>query len=70
MRKLLDFSDYGAIASELGTSSDTELLLDFILHVRISSSHPIAMIIYSRSYSDTATCLNPAFKIPIIKPGS
>ncbi|KAF8351827.1 kinase-like domain-containing protein [Amanita rubescens] len=34
MRKLLDFPDYSTIASELGTSSsDTELLLDFILHL-------------------------------------
>jgi len=72
MRKLLDFPDYGTIASDLGTSSsDTELLLDFIVHVRISSFHPIdmVMIIYSRSYSETANCHRiVAFKI-IIKPG-
>jgi hypothetical protein len=72
MRKLLDFPDYGTIASDLGTSSsDTELLLDFIVHVRISSFHPIdmIMIIYSRSYSETAPCRIVAFKILIIKPG-
>lgn len=69
MRKLLDFPDYGTIASELGTSSDTELLLDFILHVCISLFHPIVLIIYSCSYSEAETCRIVTFKIPIIKPG-
>jgi hypothetical protein len=36
--KLLDSQDYDVIASELKTDSDIQLLLEYILHVRIPSS--------------------------------
>jgi len=35
MRKLLDLPKYDSLASELKADSDTELLLDFILYVRV-----------------------------------
>ncbi|KAF8690274.1 hypothetical protein AX14_003036 [Amanita brunnescens Koide BX004] len=38
MRKLLGSRDYGAIDSELGSASDVELLLSFILHLLRSGS--------------------------------
>ena len=38
MGKLLDSQDYDVIASELKTDSDIQLLLEYILYVRILSS--------------------------------
>jgi hypothetical protein len=38
LAKLLDSPDYGVIASELKADSDIQLLLEYILYVRIPSS--------------------------------
>jgi hypothetical protein len=35
MGKLLDLPEYDSLASELKSDADTELLLDFILYVRV-----------------------------------
>ena len=43
MRKLLGSWDYGTIDSELGSASDVELLLNFILHVCVASSRSLGI---------------------------
>ena len=69
MNKLLDLRDYSGIVSQTVDRSDIELLLDFILHVRMSRSICEVLCLTHCRYSAIAAFRNPTFKMPIAKPG-
>jgi len=72
VRKLLDLREYDTIISELETSDDIELVLDYMLYVRISSFsfRLLTFILTFRSYYAIIPYRILELKTPAEKPES
>ena len=67
MRKILDLPEYDSVASELKADSDTELLLNFILYVRLPPFACLACSLTPDSFSQMIACRILTFKTSVKK---